>query len=172
MADPRCPRCGRHFVQRAHRTGVLEQLLSVAYIYPFRCQVCMHRFRALRWGQRYRRRAQDRREFERIPVRVPVRLLGIPRPASAETIDLSVNGCNVVTDALLETGTVVELEFDVQPGGSPVAVEAAVVHSTHPGGAGLVFLRIRPEEKDRLRDFIVGLMVRRATERGADPRPP
>lgn len=172
MADPRCPRCGRHFVQRAHRTGIVERLLSLVYIYPFRCQVCLHRFRTLNWGQRYRRRSQDRREFERIPARVAVRLTGIPHPANAETIDLSPNGCNVVTDALLEVGAVMHLDLDVQPGAPPVKVEAAVVHSTHPGGAGLVFLRIRPEEKGRLRDFLVGLMVRRATEPGRSLREP
>jgi hypothetical protein len=172
MADPRCPRCGRHFVQRAHRTGILERLLSVVYIYPFRCQVCMHRFRASRWGQRYRRRSPDRREFERILVRVPVSVTGIAQPASAETTDLSANGCNVTTDALLETGTVVHLELDIQPGAPPATVEAAVVHSAHPGGAGLVFLRIEPAEKDRLRDFLVSLMVRRATERGPGPTAP
>ena len=55
---------------------------------------------------------------------------------------------------------------------SEAEARAAGWPNLHPGGAGLVFLRIRPEEKDRLRDFIVGLMVRRATERGADPRPP
>jgi hypothetical protein len=32
-----------------------ERLLSLGYVYPFRCQACGYRFLALRWGRRYRR---------------------------------------------------------------------------------------------------------------------
>jgi len=36
---------------------MLEYLLSIAYIYPFRCQVCFHRFRTFQWGVRYVKQA-------------------------------------------------------------------------------------------------------------------
>jgi hypothetical protein len=57
MSRPVCPRCGSSAYRRARRDGLLERALSVIYIYPFRCDDCFHRFRAMRWGKRYVRRA-------------------------------------------------------------------------------------------------------------------
>lgn len=45
---------------RIPRVGVVDHLLSVAYIYPFRCGHCLRRFRATQWGKRYRRRVPAR----------------------------------------------------------------------------------------------------------------
>jgi len=41
-----CPQCGTHFVRRSHRQGITERLWSLVAVYPFRCQVCAHRFKA------------------------------------------------------------------------------------------------------------------------------
>ena len=41
-----CPKCGTDFVQRIRPDGVLERLACLLFIYPFRCQLCTHRFRA------------------------------------------------------------------------------------------------------------------------------
>jgi hypothetical protein len=51
-----CPRCTSTIVYRARRAGLIEQLLSTVYIYPFRCGHCFTRFRLMQWGQRYTRR--------------------------------------------------------------------------------------------------------------------
>ena len=50
MADLKCPNCARDFVRRVSRTGVVERLLSVFYVYPFKCQLCGYRFRFFQWG--------------------------------------------------------------------------------------------------------------------------
>ena len=59
MKDGRgaCPRCGGAEVRRAPRLGMTERLLSLVYVYPFRCARCLHRFRVMRWGTRYFKRA-------------------------------------------------------------------------------------------------------------------
>jgi len=54
--DVICPRCRSIAVQRARRVGLIESLLSQAYIYPFRCVRCFNRFRLMQWGRRYVRR--------------------------------------------------------------------------------------------------------------------
>ena len=54
-----CPKCGGTLARRSHRSGLAEEMLSVVYVYPFRCQLCAHRFLALQWGARYHRIAQD-----------------------------------------------------------------------------------------------------------------
>jgi DNA repair exonuclease SbcCD ATPase subunit len=52
MPQPVCPKCSSDYVQRVHRVGP-ERLISLFYIYPFRCQPCGHRFRLLQWGVTY-----------------------------------------------------------------------------------------------------------------------
>jgi hypothetical protein len=48
-----CPKCGKEPVRRSKRNGFMEQVLSLAYVYPFRCEQCDHRFWALQWRVRY-----------------------------------------------------------------------------------------------------------------------
>jgi predicted HAD superfamily Cof-like phosphohydrolase len=51
-----CPRCGKSFVRRSGRKGLKERLLSLVYLYPFRCQVCANRFRAFQFRPQYVKR--------------------------------------------------------------------------------------------------------------------
>jgi hypothetical protein len=52
MPQPVCPKCSSDYVERVSRIGS-ERLISLFYIYPFRCQSCGHRFRLLQWGVTY-----------------------------------------------------------------------------------------------------------------------
>jgi DNA repair exonuclease SbcCD ATPase subunit len=52
--QPVCPKCSSDSVKRVSRIGS-ERLISLFYIYPFRCQPCGHRFRLFKWGVRYTR---------------------------------------------------------------------------------------------------------------------
>jgi transposase-like protein len=49
-----CPRCSSEYVKRVSRVGP-GRLMSLFYIYPFRCQPCGRRFRILQWGVTYTR---------------------------------------------------------------------------------------------------------------------
>ena len=71
FASVPCPACGGALARRAHRNGLAEKMFSVLYVYPFRCQLCWHRFLALQWGTRYHRIAQDSRDHRLVgtPVR-------------------------------------------------------------------------------------------------------
>src|SRR6266404_1540146 len=40
--DVRCPRCGGQSVRRSSRIGAFERLISIVYVYPFRCPRCTH----------------------------------------------------------------------------------------------------------------------------------
>ena len=55
MPRPLCPRCSREYVKRVSRVGLGERLISLFYVYPFRCQLCGHRFQLLQWGVEYKR---------------------------------------------------------------------------------------------------------------------
>src|SRR2546428_533327 len=90
----RCPRCGQEAARRSPRAGVWEHVVSVLYLYPFRCQLCSTRFRSFQ-RRRYTRRSQDRREYDRLAVRVPVTIVSGAERAEGETADLSLTGCSV-----------------------------------------------------------------------------
>ena len=49
--SPRCPFCGHPGAHRSHRTGPREHLLSLLYLYPFRCGQCSQRFLAFSVGR-------------------------------------------------------------------------------------------------------------------------
>src|SRR5262245_36365819 len=72
MAALTCRRCRSEFVRRSSRKTLAERLLSLVYVFPFRCQLCQHRFLAFRWRERWLRAAgggtDERREYERLPV--------------------------------------------------------------------------------------------------------
>lgn len=146
--------------RRSQRTGLPELLLSLLYVYPYRCQYCGHRFRAFHWGRRYVRQRPERREYDRIPVNFPARLAGLPGSALARVISLSINGCTLAVDVVLADGATVQLSFEGQPGSHPIQVEAAVVHATQTGAAGLVFARMAADEQDRLRRLMLDLIAK------------
>jgi hypothetical protein len=157
MSALRCPKCGQPRVRRCHREGVLERALSAVYVYPFRCQLCARRFRALQWGKRYEKQPVDRREFERVALRAPLAVVSHRGEARGEVIELSLQGCTARTSPPLRDGSTVQLELHLLPGERPVAVEAALVRSARGDTAGLYFVRVSSDEQLRIRRALTGL---------------
>ena len=60
MRKPPCPQCGQEWTTRTRRR-LWERVLSLAAIYPFRCQSCEYRFRVRQRGVRYVRSSGLRR---------------------------------------------------------------------------------------------------------------
>ncbi len=141
-------------MRRSSRIGAFERLISIVYVYPFRCPRCTHRFRALNWGHRYPHPKGERRDNERVMVRLPARLTAGTETAEAETTDLSVSGCAVRTDARFPPGT--EVRFTVQLGAAGRAVEIAeaVVRATHEGRVSLQFIHVGVDEQRQLAEYI------------------
>lgn len=159
MTDPTCPRCGKDFVRRTMRKGILELALSAVYLYPFRCQLCTHRFRAMQWGVRYAKQAIDKRQYERIPVRIQASFSGGEQEGTAVVTDLSMGGCGMETGTPFTEGGLLELRLHVTEQAPPIGIEAAVVRSAREKFAGLQFLRLRSDEKTRLSQLVRELMI-------------
>lgn len=160
MKPPVCPNCGKDFTRRSHREGLFERVISLFYVYPFRCQLCTHRFRTLQFGQRYVKQKVDRREYERIATKFPMTFQGDQAQGEGTTLDLSMAGCAVESEAKVPEGSLVQLELK-NTGTSPLQVEAAVVRSARQKTVGLQFLRLWEEERERLRQFIRELLQSR-----------
>jgi hypothetical protein len=153
----RCPLCESSYVRRAHRKGLLEQLLSVVYVYPFRCQLCTHRFLTLQWGIRYSKQ-EDLRQYERIGVRFPVEFGGPQTTGKGFVTDISVADCAIETPLPLKAGDVLKLALHAKSGRPPIVVEKAAIRSVRPGTVGVQFVEVSEADRARLHRLI-GEMV-------------
>jgi hypothetical protein len=155
---PRCPRCGRRTANRCPRAGALERVLSAVYVYPFRCQICTRRFRALQLGTRYTRQIVDRREYERASVRIPVTFTTRGEQAEGELRDLALGGCGLETEFPLRPGDTLRIELNLPRQTAPIVIEAATARSASEGRVGVHFDRMTREDRKRLHGVMLGLL--------------
>jgi PilZ domain-containing protein len=164
MADPNCPNCSRDYVARVARVGFAEDLLSLFYIYPFKCQLCGHRFSALRWGVRYLRMEEDRREYERLATVFPLTFDSDHGAGGGMASDLSMSGCTFRAESSQpKEGDVLSMRLQVAKDLEPIDVQA-VVRNVRPDHVGVEFLRFQETDKERLQLFIRDLLGRRAAD--------
>lgn len=161
---PTCPQCGKDYVRRTRREGLFEQIASIFYFYPFRCQLCMYRFRLFQWGTRYTRGPVDKREYDRIPTWIPATLSAEGVEDTGVVTDLSIAGCALQTSARPEQGALMQVTLQIAEAPAPVTIEVAVVRAVKPAGLGLQFLRIRAEDKERLSRHLQELHAKRRRE--------
>lgn len=157
----KCPRCERGVVRRSHRHGLLEHLYSLFSIFPFRCQLCTHRFLA----RPDRQRPSRHREYDRVPVRFPVSFyssyVGEKIRGEGTLVSLSIRGCSLTTAELVRKGAFLRLQVLFLDDDPPIEIGIALVRSLHGGRLGLEFLSIRPEEQVRLRRLMTHLLYGR-----------
>lgn len=162
MARPReypaCPRCRKNFTRRSQRQGVVEQVISLVYAYPFRCQLCAHRFYAIQWGVRFERYIPDRREHMRIPVQATAFFSSELVQGQGTVVNLSMRGCGLQTATRLQPGDVFGLKLEGLDGSSQIAIDAAVVRSFGEQEACFEVLRIHDTEREKLRRVIETLL--------------
>jgi len=154
----RCEQCGADFVQRIRPDGVLERLACLLFIYPFRCQLCTHRFRAFLPSAAVLGQKVDRCQYVRFSARFPVTFAGETARGQGTATDISMGGCALESDATLMPSMVLKLKLRVSEHALPVEVEAAVVRSIRSKIAGLEFVRFAPQEKYRLNQYVAGLV--------------
>ncbi|MDA2910678.1 PilZ domain-containing protein [Nitrospiraceae bacterium AH_259_D15_M11_P09] len=159
MSDQQCPKCGKDFVRRALCVGVAERLLSLCYLYPYRCQLCAHRFRLFEWGRRYDERTVDQRQYERIEVQIPATFSMDQASGTGLVTSLSLGGCALEVETQLSVGALLQLQLQVSGSDPPIEVEAAIVRSVRAKNFGMEFLRLRSDEHYRLIHYVAGLLI-------------
>jgi hypothetical protein len=152
-----CTQCRKPFVKAVRREGLLDCLLSLVYVYPFRCQICRHRFSVLRWGIRYNGTLDDRRRYVRHPVRLPVTLTSQSGKHDGRATDLSVGGCSIAVFAPYREGDVLSIWLQTPDDEPPIEVDAAVVRTVSQGRLGVEFVSLRDPEEARLRRLALTL---------------
>lgn len=164
MAQLKCPNCGREFVRRISRSGIVEVMLSYFYVYPFKCQLCGERFRRYQRGVRYVRIERDRREYDRMEINFPLTFFGQDISGEGTIINVSMGGCSLRTQTKLETGAILNLSLQISKDVSPVIIDAGVVRSVRAGIAGIEFLLWQQSERERLQLFVRGLLIGRGVD--------
>ena len=150
---PQCPSCQSIYVRRAHRIGILERVISLFYVYPFRCQLCSARFSNFQWGVRYDKQ-EDLRQYERIGVRFPVLFTSARTTGKGMITDISVADCAVESQVALKVGDTLKLELYAKAGRTPIVIEKAVVRSIRKSTAGIQFTDVSEADQARLNRLV------------------
>jgi DNA-directed RNA polymerase subunit RPC12/RpoP len=158
MLQPLCPNCARDYTKRVSRIGFKERLLSIIYVYPFRCQLCGYRFSFMQRGVRYRRVEEDRREYNRMPASFPVSFACDGIEATGHVLDISLNGCTVEANTVIAEGSIVRMALQMSEELAPIGVEAALVRDVNRDRIGIEFLRFQYHDRERLQIFIRRLL--------------
>ena len=167
MTHPICPECSTIFVKRAQRESLQERVLSLICVYPFRCQLCRHRFRFLHQGIKYLRVEEDRRAYERLAINFPVTFTSDSIESKGSVADISIAGCAMQAEVKMDPGAILRMSLQMSDGVPAVAVQAAVVRDVRRNRIGVEFLQLKKTERDRLRDFIRNLLLGRQTSEAA-----
>jgi hypothetical protein len=141
------------------REGAGEYLLSTVYFYPYRCQLCAHRFRRLELGKRYNESTVDKRQYERIETKFPITFVGDKASGAGTVTRLSLGGCALESPLKLMEGMMFNLRLQPPDVNPSINVETAIVRSVRPPVIGLEFLRTNPTEQFRLIQFVAGLLT-------------
>ncbi len=154
MGLPHCPNCRKNRVHQSRRQGLIEALWSLLCIYPFRCQLCAHRFLAFQWWWHRFISHDDLREYVRFPVRFQVTFSGKQVAGAGTVVNLSQHGCAIETYTPIPPGELFHLKI-YEPDGHPLyEIEAAavvyIVDRKYERTIGVEFVCIQEREMQRL----------------------
>lgn len=154
-----CPNCGTPFVRVTYQEGMMERVLNQLNVFPFRCQLCMNKFRAFHRQAGQSSQAFDRRQYKRLPTSIEAEFLADNRFRAVNRItDISMDGCTLQTTGL-PRGTFLGLVLKPNQEEEAIRIEAAMVCSVHPTSVGVRFLEVPLPDQRRLSQLVLGLLV-------------
>jgi hypothetical protein len=159
MKKVHCPACGSSFVRATYCEGGIERLLSLANLFPFRCQLCTNRFRLFYSGAHHNTQTSDRRQYIRLAASIEAQVLDSKQPSVTNRItDISMDGCTLQTTGL-QKGAFIELVLKPTVEDETIRIQKAMVCSVRPSSIGIRFLDVQLEHHRRLAQVVLGLLV-------------
>ncbi len=138
----------------------MERILNRLRLFSFRCQLCTTRFRAYRNQLPSQASIVDRRQYKRLPVSFRANLLTESAMRFDNRVtDISMGGCTLETTTTLPQGTFIELVIKPASDEEPIKIETAMVCSSRPESMGIRFLEMVGDDKNRLSQVILSLLV-------------
>jgi DNA-binding response OmpR family regulator len=103
---------------------------------------------------------RDKRRFKRVPVQLPVRLEFEKWSVQGQTINISLSGMLVRTDAPIPTPSSVRVSLYAPKGTEiPITASASVVRSLSGNRFGIQLNRLAPVENSRFQEFLLPIVV-------------
>ncbi len=96
----------------------------------------------------------DLRQSRRFSVQCPIAFYGDHIEGEGTVLNLSMGGWKIETDQRVPKGQYLTLRVYLPGQDDPVSVDLAAVRWSYGRECGLEFIRMRPMEQDRLRQFI------------------
>ena len=142
----------------------MGRLLNRFRIFSFRCQLCTTHFRTYRNQPPDQPSGADRRQYKRLPVSFRANLVtGNAVRIDNRVTDISMGGCTLETATALPQGTFIELVIKPASDEEPIKIETAMVCSSRPESMGIRFLEMVTDDKNRLSQVILSLLVGQST---------
>ena len=97
------------------------------------------------------------RKHTRFAVQLPVSF-GEHQPSQRGTIlNVSADGCAITSEVVVDVAIYLQLTMQLQEREEPVQIDLAAVRWASGTRFGVEFIKIRPEEEERLKKFVAAL---------------
>ncbi|MGH7217760.1 MAG: PilZ domain-containing protein [Nitrospiraceae bacterium] len=97
------------------------------------------------------------RKHTRFAVQLPVSFSGDQLSEMGTILNVSAEGCAITSDTVAGTAVYLQLTMQLREREEPVQVDLAAVRWVSATRFGVEFIRIRPDEGERLKKFVKAL---------------
>lgn len=94
------------------------------------------------------------RKHTRFAVQLPVLFSGDQLSDGGTILNVSAEGCAIMSEAVTGTGVYLKLSMQLREREEPVKVDLAAVRWVSSKRFGVEFIKIRSEERERLKQFV------------------
>jgi PilZ domain len=97
------------------------------------------------------------RKHTRFAVQLPVSFSGDQFSGEGVILNVSAEGCAIMSDTVGGAGVYLQLTMQLREGDEPIQIDLAAVRWVSASRFGVEFIKIRPNEGERLKKFIKAL---------------
>ncbi|HSL05961.1 MAG TPA: PilZ domain-containing protein [Nitrospiraceae bacterium] len=97
------------------------------------------------------------RKHTRFAMQLPVSFSGDQFSGEGTILNVSAEGCAITSDAVAGAGVYLQLTMQLREGDEPTQIDLAAVRWVSASRFGVEFIKIRPNEGERLKKFIKAL---------------
>jgi len=97
------------------------------------------------------------RKHTRFAVQLPVSFRGDQLSQGGTILNLSAEGCSITSETVAGAAVYLQLTMELREREEPVQVDLAAVRWSSATRFGVEFIKIRPDERERLKRFVKAL---------------
>ena len=97
------------------------------------------------------------RKHTRFAVQLPVSFKGDQLSDGGTILNVSEEGCAITAETVADVAAYLQMMMHLRAGEEPVQVDLAAVRWSSATRFGVEFIKIRPEEEERLKKFVKAL---------------